>query len=217
MKSFPAIVLFPFLIPTCLAAIGQQPGVPQPVLSASPAPQTAQAAPLPAPDATSASPVSSSYVIGPQDVIQVTVWKEAALSQSLTVRPDGMISLPLLGDVPASGLTPTLLSADLGSRLKKYINDPLVTVTVVTVNSKRVFLLGEVGHVGGMALTPDMTPLQAIAAAGGLSPYANAKHIYILRTDNGKQKKIFFDYKKAIKTGNEQGIVLVPGDTIVVP
>ena len=216
MKSFLSIVLFSSMIPPNLMAIGQQPGTTQPVLGANP-PLGAPAAPPPAPDAPSANPVSPSYVIGPQDVIQVTVWKEPALSQSLTVRPDGMISLPLLGDISASGLTPTLLSTDLSSRLKKYINDPLVTVTVVTVNSKRVFLLGEVGHVGGMALTPDMTPLQAIAAAGGLSPYANAKHIYILRTDNGKQKKIFFDYKKAIKTGNEQGIVLVPGDTIVVP
>ncbi len=215
MKLVLLLMLFSPVIPGCLTAIGQQPGVTTPVLSASPE-AAAQPAPPP-PDAASASPVSPSYVIGPEDLIQVTVWKEPALSQSLTVRPDGMISLPLLGDVSASGLTPTLLSANLSSRLKKYINDPLVTVTVVTVNSKRIFLLGEVGHVGGMSMTPDMTPLQAIAAAGGLTPYANAKHIYILRTENGKQKKIFFDYKKAIKSGNEQGIVLVPGDTIVVP
>ena len=198
------------MVPAWLATTGQQPGTTTPVLSASPAP-------VPVPPASTASPTSPSYVIGPQDLIQVTVWKEPALSESLTVRPDGMISLPLLGDISASGMTPTLLSADLSSRLKKYINDPLVTVTVVTVNSKRVFLLGEVGHVGGMPLTPEMTPLQAIAAAGGLSPYANAKHIYILRTENGKQRKLFFDYKKAIKTGNEQGLVLLPGDTIVVP
>lgn len=216
MKPLLSIVLLSSTIPGYLTAIGQQPGVTTPVLSASPRP-AAQAAPAPAPDTTAANPVSPGYVIGPQDLIQVTVWKEPNLSQSLTVRPDGMISLPLLGDVSAAGMTPTLLSTELSSRLKKYINDPLVTVTVVTVNSKRIFLLGEVGHVGGMPMTPDMTPLQAIAAAGGLTPYANARHIYILRTDNGKQKKIFFDYKKAIKSGNEQGIVLVPGDTIVVP
>ncbi len=216
MKRLLSIVLLSSAIPAWVATAAQQPGVPGPVLSASP-PPAAQSAPPPAPDPSSASAASPSYVIGPQDVIQVTVWKEPALSQSLTVRPDGMISLPLLGDVSASGQTPTLLSADLSTRLKKYINDPLVTVTVVTVNSKRVFLLGEVVHVGGLPMTPDMTPLQAIAAAGGLSPYANAKHIYILRMENGKQKKIFFDYKKAIKTGNEQGIVLAPGDTIVVP
>ncbi len=214
MKFIFSLVFFCSVISAWSTAAGQQPGVTTPVLSAKPAPAPV---PLPAPESGTASPTSPSYVIGPQDVIQVTVWKEPALSQSLTVRPDGMISLPLLGDIPASGMTPTLLSTDLSSRLKKYINDPLVTVTVVTVNSKRVFLLGEVGHVGGMPLTPEMTPLQAIAAAGGLSPYANAKHIYILRTENGKQKKLFFDYKKAIKTGNEQGIVLVPGDTIVVP
>ena len=217
MKRLFSIVLLSSAIAACVAAAAQQPGVPGPVLSASPAPAGQPAPPPASADPSVASAASPSYVIGPQDVIQVTVWKEPALSQSLTVRPDGMISLPLLGDVSASGQTPTLLSADLSTRLKKYINDPLVTVTVVTVNSKRVFLLGEVGHVGGLPMTPDMTPLQAIAAAGGLSPYANAKHIYILRTDNGKQKKIFFDYKKAIKTGNEQGIVLAPGDTIVVP
>ncbi len=214
MKSILLIVFFSSLFPAWLSAVGQQPGITTPVLSASPTPVPVSPPPT---EATTAGPTSPSYVIGPQDLIQVTVWKEPALSESLTVRPDGMISIPLLGDISASGMTPTLLSADLSSRLKKYINDPLVTVTVVTVNSKRVFLLGEVGHVGSMPLTPEMTPLQAIAAAGGLSPYANAKHIYILRTENGKQRKLFFDYKKAIKTGNEQGIVLVPGDTIVVP
>lgn len=216
MNYFVSFVFLSLVVPAGMAVRGQQPGVTTPVLSASPAPAT-QPAPPPVPDATPGGPVSPGYVIGPQDVIQITVWKEPNLSQSLTVRPDGMISLPLLGDVNASGLTPTLLGTDLSTRLKKYINDPLVTVTVVTVNSKRIFLLGEVGHVGGMAFTPDMTPLQAIAAAGGLSPYANAKHIYILRNENGKQKKIFYDYKKAIKSGNEQGIVLAPGDTIVVP
>ena len=216
MNSFLSIVLFSSMAAVCSTALGQQVGPATPVLSGSPA-SASQPTPPPASDSRTVSPTSPSYVIGPEDVIQVTVWKEPNLSQSLTVRPDGMISLPLLGDVTASGMTPSLLSADLSSRLKKYINDPLVTVTVVTVNSKRIFLLGEVGHVGGMSVTPEMTPLQAIAAAGGLSPYANAKHIYILRVENGKQRKIFFDYKKAIKTGNEQGIVLVPGDTIVVP
>ncbi len=197
---------------------GLSQGMPKPVLSATP-----QAAPVePVPVAVPAGPaslpvVSDSYVIGPQDGIQITVWKEPTFSGPLTVRPDGMISLPLLGDVPASGLTPVQLGNDLAMRLKKYITDPLVTVTLLAVNSKHIFLLGEISKVGPLAMTPDMTILQAISSSGGLTPYANAKHIYILRGQPGSQKKLFFDYKKAVKTGNEQGIVLEPGDTIVVP
>ena len=147
----------------------------------------------------------------------VTVWKEPNLSGNLPVRPDGMVSLPLIGDITASGKTPMALSDEITTRLKKFINDPLVTVSVLAVNSKHIFLLGEVGHVGQFPLTPGMTMLQAIAGAGGLTPYANAKHIYILRTENGKQKKIPFNYRKAVKDGNQQGVELVAGDTIVVP
>ena len=109
------------------------------------------------------------------------------------------------------------LGAAIATRLKKYVDDPLVTVTVLAVRVKQVFLIGEVGHVGAVPITPDMTPLQAIAAAGGLTPYANAKKVYILRTVDGKEKKLPFNYKKALKDGDEQGISLLPGDTIVVP
>ncbi len=159
----------------------------------------------------------STYVIGASDVITVTVFKDPTLTGNLTVRPDGMISLPLLGDVPASGLTPMQLSVDLTKRLMKFMTDPNVTVTVVSVNSKMVYLIGEVSHIGPVQILPGMTPLQAIATAGGLTPYANARKIYILRGQQGKQTKILFDYKKALKEGNLQGVVLVPGDTIVVP
>ena len=172
--------------------------------------QLAAAAPTPAAD-------GASYVIGPDDVLMVTVWKELTLSGSLTVRPDGKISLPLLGDVQASGVTPMKLADDLTARFKKFITDPTVNVTVVTVNSKRVYMMGEVAHVGPIPIIPGMSPLQAIAAAGGLTPYANQRHIYILRGEQGKQAKIPFDYKKALKNGDMQGITLVPGDTIVVP
>ncbi len=145
------------------------------------------------------------------------VWREPGLSGSFPVRPDGMISLALIGDLQASGFTPMHLSEDVAQRLKKFVNDPSVTVTVLGVHPKEIFLLGEVSRVGALPLTDDMTPLQAISAAGGLSPFAKAKRIYILRTEQGRQRKIPFDYKKAIKDGNQQGVSLSPGDTIVVP
>jgi len=204
---------------TPLSAAAQQ-TVTKPILTATPA--QAPAAPAPAPPATvpvaASSPAASpSYIISQDDNIQVTVWKEPSLSGSFPVRPDGMISLALVGDIPAAGSTPMQLGAVIATRLKKYVDDPLVTVTVLAVRVKQVFLIGEVGHVGAVPITPDMTPLQAIAAAGGLTPYANAKRVYILRTANGKETKIPFNYKKALKDGNEQGVELVPGDTIVVP
>lgn len=136
---------------------------------------------------------------------------------NLPVRPDGMISLPLAGDIQAAGLTPMHLSDEITARLKKFINDPVVTVTVLGVNSKRFYMIGEIGHPGEQPLIPGLTILQAIASAGGLSPYANAKRIYILRTVGGKQQKIPFNYKTAIKDGNLQGVTLMSGDTIVVP
>lgn len=159
---------------------------------------------------------ASRYIIGPEDSLQVTVWKEPTLSGNFPVRPDGMISLVLVGDLPAAGLTPMALSNDITQRLKKYIQDPVVTVAVLGVNSQRIFLVGEVGKVGPVMLTPGMTPLQAIVTAGGLSQFANSKRIYILRTTAGKQQKIPFNYKQALK-GENAGITLLPGDTIVVP
>ena len=160
---------------------------------------------------------SSTYVIGPQDSLQVNVWKEPGLSGTFPVRPDGMISLSLIGEVDAAGKTPRKLGDEVAARLKKYITDPSVNVVVLAVFPKQVYLLGEVAHVGALAITPEMTPLQAIAAAGGVTAFAKTKNIYILRGLQGKQRKIFFNYKKAIKDGNEQGVSLVPGDTIVVP
>ena len=156
------------------------------------------------------------YVIGAEDSLQVTVWKEPTLSGTIPVRPDGMISLVLVGDLRAAGLTPMALSADIGQRLKKFIQDPVVTVVVLGVNSQRIFAVGEVNKVGPMMLTPGMSPLQAIVSAGGLTQFANSKRMYILRTVAGKEQKIPFNYKTALK-GDNQGVSLLPGDTIVVP
>ena len=160
---------------------------------------------------------SETYIIGSGDTLQLTVWKEPTLSTAgVAVRPDGRISLALLGDVPAAGMSPMALSQDIADRLKKFINDPLVTVTMVAVTPKEIFLIGEIQKTGPIILTPGMTTLQAIAAAGGLSPFAKKK-LYLLRKGSKGEQKIPFDYKKALKTGDAQGITLMPGDTIVVP
>jgi polysaccharide export outer membrane protein len=157
------------------------------------------------------------YVIGAEDNLQVTVWREPTLSGTIPVRPDGMISMVLVGDLKAAGLTPMQLAADITQRLKKFIQDPSVSVVVLAVNSQKVFLIGEVGHAGPITMTAGMTPLQAIAAAGGLTPFANSKRIYILRGEQGKQQKIPFNYKQALKGDNQVAVELRPGDTIVVP
>ena len=185
-------------------------------------PQAVSPVSVPSPSDTAAGqsaaqPVDPArYVIGSEDSLQITVWREPTLSGTIPVRPDGMISLPLVGDLKAAGLTPMALSSDISQRLKKYIQDPVVTVVVLGVNSQRIFAVGEVNKVGPIMLTAGMTPLQAIVTAGGLTPFANSKKIYVLRTVDGKQQKIAFNYKAALK-GDTQGIPLIPGDTIVVP
>jgi polysaccharide export outer membrane protein len=157
------------------------------------------------------------YVIGADDTLLITVWKEPDLSATLPVRPDGKISLPLLDDVQAAGMTPMQLGASIKEKLKKYVADPRVTVVVTAMNSQRIYVLGEVTHTGAMPLLPNMTVLQAISSAG-LTQFANVKAIYILRVLDGKQTKTRFNYKDAIKgRGDQQNIVLKPGDTIVVP
>jgi polysaccharide biosynthesis/export protein len=160
---------------------------------------------------------SSSYVIGPDDVLQISVWKETELTGTQPVRADGMISLPLLNDVQAAGLTPMQLSASITEKLKKYVSDPRVNVTVTQMNSQRIYVMGEVLHPGSMTLLPGMSVLQALASAG-FTPFANTKAIYILRNQNGSQTKIAVNYKKLLK-GQESGpeIALKPSDTIVVP
>jgi len=177
--------------------------------------------PLTAPDAASpalaAGAATESYVIGPSDEIIVNVWKEPTLSGSLLVRPDGMISLPLLGDVQASGLTPLQLADRIATMLKKFVQDPNVSVVVSQVHSKVVYLLGEVGKKGPIEMTPGMTLLEAIGSAGGLTDYANAKKIYILRDEAGKHEKIPVHFKEALKGDSTLNLVLKPGDTIVVP
>lgn len=166
---------------------------------------------------TPAGDASDTYVIGASDVLAVTVWKQETLSGTMLVRPDGMISLPLLGDVQAEGLTPQQLSNRITTKLKKYIQDPNVSVLVSQVHSKVVYTLGEVGKKGPIEMTPGMTLLQAISCAGGLTDYANKGKIYVLRNETGKQVRIPVRYKEALKGAANLNLVLKPGDTIVVP
>lgn len=158
------------------------------------------------------------YVIGAQDVLDVSVWKEPDFTRTVPVRPDGKISLPLLNDVQASGLTPSQLAAEVTKSLTKFVTSPQVTIIVTQINSQRVYLLGEVARAGAYTMLPDMTILQALSNAGGFTQYANSKKIYVLRDENGKQQKLFFNYKDVISgKRNEQNIKLKAGDTIVVP
>lgn len=160
---------------------------------------------------------SPDYVIGADDTLHISVWKEPDLSEMLPVRPDGKISMPLLNDITAAGLTPLELKDSITEKLKKYISDPRVTVVVTAMNSRRIFVTGEVNHSGPISLLPHMTVLQALAQSG-FTQFANLKAIYLLRTQDGKQEKLPFNYKDVVKGNHpEQNIELKPGDTIVVP
>jgi polysaccharide export outer membrane protein len=178
----------------------------------------AKPAKAPAPEARGTAPeVPADYVIGADDTLHIAVWKEPDLTATLPVRPDGKISLPLLNDVPAAGLTPMQLAASITEKLKKYVADPRVTVVVTAMNSRRFFVTGEVVHPGAMPLLPNMTVLQALSSAG-FNQFANVKGIYLLRTENGRQVKLPFNYKEVVKGNHpEQNIMLKPGDTVVVP
>jgi len=171
-----------------------------------------------APATAAQSSPEAEYKIGPQDVLRVDVWKEQDISRTIPVRPDGKISLPLLDDVQAAGLTAVELAAAIREGLKKYINNPQVTVTVAEINSRRVYLTGEVARPGAFPLLPNMTVLQALSSGGGFTQFAKIKSIYILRQENGKQVKHPFNYKGVVEGKTpEDNILLLPGDVIVVP
>src|SRR5215475_15168048 len=163
-----------------------------------------------------AAVADAGYKIGPQDVLKVDVWKEPEITRVVPVRPDGKISLPLLNDVQASGLTAMELANTITEGLKKFINNPQVTVTVTEINSRRVYVTGEVTRPGAFQLLPNMTALQALTSASGFTQFANPKKCYVLRNEGGKQVKHPFNYR-AVLDGKQDDIPLQPGDTIVVP
>jgi polysaccharide biosynthesis/export protein len=171
---------------------------------------------------TSAPQVSAAqdaeYKIGAQDVLRIDVWKEPEISRTAPVRPDGRISLPLVNDVQAAGLTAAQLAAVIADGLRKYITNPQVTVGVTEINSRRVYVTGEVTRPGAFPLLPNMTVLQALSSSGGFSQFAKLKNIYVLRTEDGKQVKHPFNYKEVVSGKKpELNIPLQPGDVIVVP
>jgi len=160
-----------------------------------------------------------SFIIGDDDVLSINVWKEPELSKQIPVRSDGKISLPLVGDLQASGRTPLQLANDITAKLKNYITDPEVTVIVEQINSRKFNMVGQVGKPGSYSLNVGTTIMDAIAAAGGLRDFAKKKSIYILRqTPSGTEERIPFNYEKFIKGKDpNQNILLKPQDTIVVP
>ena len=182
-------------------------------------PSTQTAAPKPAltvPSVSTQAPPG--YVIGPDDILVVVVWREKDMSGEVAVRPDGKISLPLLNDVQAAGLTPEELRLRLTEAARKFVETPEVTVVVKLINSRKVFITGQVTKPGPYPLAGPTTVLQLIATAGGLLEYADDKNIVILRTEFGKPTSYRFNYREVVRRVNlNQNIELKPGDTVVVP
>lgn len=177
---------------------------------------TAPAAPL----ATAAGGVvlPPDYLIGPDDVLSIVVWREKDLSVDVMVRPDGRITLPLVNDVVAQGLSPETLRARLAEAFEKFIEEPSVTVVVKQINSRKVFITGMVGRGGAYNITGPTTVLQLISMAGGLQDFAKSKEIVIMRNDNGKQRALKFNFEEVRKGKNvQQNLELQPGDTVIVP
>ena len=183
---------------------------------------SAKGAPERADDPAPVKPItedrSKDYVIGPDDVLDVSVWKEQDLTRSLQVRPDGKISMPLIGDVQAAGMTAGQLGKSISDRLKKYLTAPQVTVILTQINSQKVYVTGEVTRPGAYPVLPGMTILQAISSAGGLTQFANSKKIFLMRTEDRVQAKYPFSYKDVLDGRKaEENLAVKAGDTIVVP
>jgi polysaccharide biosynthesis/export protein len=158
------------------------------------------------------------YVIGPDDVLSIVIWREKEMSSEVVVRPDGKISLPLVNELQAAGLTPDQLRAEVEKAASKWVKEPDATVIVKTINSRKVSILGNVGKAGTYPLTGDMTVLQLIAQAGGLQEYADAKGITVMRKQDGRDVTLKFNYKDVVKGKNlQQNVSLKPGDTVIVP
>ncbi len=189
---------------------------PAPVAPQPPPAGAAQAPTPPAPPEGIVPPAD--YVIGAEDVLSIVVWREKELSAEVTVRPDGVVTLPLLNDVQAAGLTPDQLRQQITTAAAKFVADPTVTVIVRTINSRKVYIMGEVRAPGPYPLTAPMTVLQLIARAGGLTEFADAKDIGVMRTDNGRATRLKFNYRDVSRGRRiEQNVLLRPGDTVIVP
>jgi polysaccharide export outer membrane protein len=192
------------------------------VLGPNVAPLSASQQPAAAANVSPQEPVGvtppGDYVIGPDDVLTIVFWREKDLSGDVAVRPDGRISLPLLNDVEAAGLTPEALRLRLTEAAGKLLEEPTVTVVVKQINSRKVFITGQVAKPGPYPLNGPTTVVQLLALAGGVLEYADEKNIAIMRTENGQSVSLRFNYDQVKKRKNlEQNIQLKPGDTIIVP
>lgn len=161
---------------------------------------------------------SSDYFVGPEDVLEISVWKEESLKREVLIRPDGKLSFPLIGDIQAAGKTPDQLRREIAEWLGKYIPEPIVTVVVIKVASYNIYVLGQVKKAGRYTVGHSLNVIQALALAGGLTPYAAENNIKILRRNDGKEVAIPFEYA-AINKGQklEQNIILKSGDVVMVP
>ena len=190
-------------------------------MSAQSAPPAQAPAPQPKPaqaTGATAAALPAGYVIGPEDVIAVLVREEKDMSGDFVVRPDGQITVPILNDIAAAGLTPEQLREALTKAASKFLTDPTVTVGVKAINSRKVHITGNVAKPGAYQLTSSMTVVQLIAASGGLHEFADSKKILIVRDEGGKQVAYKFNYKDFVSGKNlKQNIELRPGDTVVVP
>jgi len=214
VKRFMKIVIFLFVL-SGISLLQAQSGAGD---RAKQAPQASIKAESPAAPAT-LDPASENYVIGNGDMLGINVWKEQELTESIPVRSDGKITLPLIGEVQASGRTPIQLKNDIATKLRAYLSAPDVTVTVLQMNSRKFNILGRVSKPGSYSLSETTTVLDAIAMAGGFQDFAKQKSIYILRKKaEGNLERIAFNYKEVIRGSHpEENIQLKPNDTIVVP
>ena len=162
-------------------------------------------------------PIASDYVIGPEDLLQISVWKNESLSRQLPVRPDGKVSMPLLHDIQAAGLTPMQLRDKIAAALAEFMPNPEVSVTVLEVRSYRVSVLGEVQRPGVLQLKAPTTVLEAIALAGGFRDFASPSKIVIFRKNGQGTEKLRFNYNRAVGTAAEENLSLRSGDVVVVP
>jgi len=160
----------------------------------------------------------SAYRVGPEDTLEISVWREEALKKEALVRPDGGLSYPLIGDIQAAGKTPNQIRDEIAKRLEKYIADPVVTVAVLKTGSQRVFVLGKVTKPGPYPVGQSIDVLQALSLAGGLAPFADANEVRVMRREDGKLVVLPFEYDRVIRGQRlEQNITLRSGDVVVVP
>ena len=173
---------------------------------------------FPSPSTSTAKEQDDSYLIGPEDILEISVWKDPELSKQVVVRPDGKISFPLIGEVQAGDHSVEWLEEEIKKLINEYVPDAMVSVTIIQINRMKIYVLGKVARAGEYKIGRKLNVMQALSLAGGLSTFADADSILILRTEKGSQIKIPFDYEEVKKGKNlEQNIILETGDVVVVP